>query len=217
MSDEYPRDELEALNWVRGELLAEYLHERDFSNIHEYLSKPTDDLDRSMLLTAFFWDAMKLADWELAEHCLAEGHTLVDSQPELPDKSPLNEAISHLGDRPDVVNWLIDHGAPIERRKWNGNSNESPLMCAARIGLIRIVQLLLDRGANIEERTGVNGNMNALMLAAKYGHLETAKLLLENGALRRDDDLQRREAAKVAQANGHIDVAKFIQSFNPCR
>jgi ankyrin repeat protein len=51
---------------------------------------------------------------------------------------------------------------------------------AASAGHLKIVQLLLDNGVNIELQDVCENS--ALLLAAYEGHLEIIKLLLENGA-----------------------------------
>ena len=54
------------------------------------------------------------------------------------------------------------------------------LMCAAIDGHERVVELLLQRGAEIDQQD--SDGVTALMIAALYGHERVIDMLLENGA-----------------------------------
>lgn len=107
--------------------------------------------------------------------------------------------------RPDVTRLLLDHGADVHARSqarrlvYNMGGNRSagsasadtplaevplgastPLLFAARSGDIESARLLLDRGANVEDRQA-DGN-TALIVAVHSGHASLAALLLERGA-----------------------------------
>eukprot|EP00039_Didymoeca_costata_P014863 m.245744 g.245744 ORF g.245744 m.245744 type:complete len:854 (-) comp16109_c3_seq10:48-2609(-) len=56
----------------------------------------------------------------------------------------------------------------------------TPLITAAMMGHVRVVQLLLEEGAD-PEKTGMNG-ANALHIAASMGHTEVMEMLIEHGA-----------------------------------
>ena len=76
------------------------------------------------------------------------------------------------------------------------------LIWAASHGHIEVVELLLDRGANIH----VN-NDDALIWAARNGHIEVVKLLLDSGA-----DIQAKydKALIYASNNDNIEVVKLL-------
>jgi len=57
---------------------------------------------------------------------------------------------------------------------------ETALMFAAEKGHTEIVQLLLQKGADVNAKT--NSDRTALMLAAAKAHTEIVQLLLKNGA-----------------------------------
>ncbi|TGL74046.1 ankyrin repeat domain-containing protein [Leptospira jelokensis] len=74
---------------------------------------------------------------------------------------------------------------------WNqsGALGFKPIHYAAEYGDIELVKKLIQKGANVNEKTGTffsgstkDGNLTPLHLAIEYGHLEVAKLLIENGA-----------------------------------
>jgi hypothetical protein len=76
--------------------------------------------------------------------------------------------------------------------------NDWALHTASRNGHTEVVRLLLDRGADIHAN-----NDWALRWASRYGHTETVKLLLDRGA---ENDLALRSASK----NDHTDTKIII-------
>lgn len=73
-----------------------------------------------------------------------------------------------------AVETLLAKGAAINRPHW------SPLHYAAASGSNEIVQLLLNRGANIN--AVAPNNTTPVMIAAGEGYFQTVKLLLDRGA-----------------------------------
>lgn len=57
---------------------------------------------------------------------------------------------------------------------------EQELISAAAEGNTKLVETLLEKGANIEARA--NDDWTALTIAAREGHIETVELLLKKGA-----------------------------------
>lgn len=87
-----------------------------------------------------------------------------------------------------VVGFLLDkHASPDLHGDWR-DQTETPIIVAASDGLTEMVNLLLDRGANIEARdkNGYTALMRAVtqydLASRSNGHYETAKLLLDRGA-----------------------------------
>jgi len=77
----------------------------------------------------------------------------------------------------DIVQALIDKGAPIDEKD---NSGNRALMVLPATDQPAVIQTLLDNGADVN--AGNHLGLNSLMVAAYMGHEQIAALLLENGA-----------------------------------
>ncbi|MEX2366273.1 MAG: ankyrin repeat domain-containing protein, partial [Pseudohongiellaceae bacterium] len=77
-------------------------------------------------------------------------------------------------------------------------NGETPLMMAARTGDTQTIQLLLDRGADINATENLRGT-TALMWAAAYKNPDAVRLLLANGA-----DLTRNSSATEPGRNPYL-------------
>lgn len=101
------------------------------------------------------------------------------------------------------VRKLLDTGAQLEKPSY------TPLHYAATGPESAAVQVLLDRGAQIDARA-TNGN-TPLMMAARYGSEASVTLLLERGAdihLRNDRD---QTAVDFARTAGRDLLAKLLE------
>ena len=99
-----------------------------------------------------------------------------------------------------AVRSLIERGAQINRPGW------SPLHYAASGPEPKVLQLLLERGADIDARAP-NGN-TPLMMAARYGAVDGAQVLLSRGAdprLRNAAGMTAADLARVAERDRLAD------------
>ncbi|HET7505709.1 MAG TPA: ankyrin repeat domain-containing protein [Kofleriaceae bacterium] len=94
-----------------------------------------------------------------------------------PDLAPLRSIRRQPGGRARPARPR--RGADLEKRAENKFGN-TPLLVSLLTGDHAIVQLLLDRGANLAAR--YEGGTTALHLAAELGHADLVKLLLDRGA-----------------------------------
>jgi ankyrin repeat protein len=70
------------------------------------------------------------------------------------------------------------------------------------------VQLLLDKGANIEAKH--NNGSTALLVAALRGYKAIVQLLLDNGANIQAKDIDGKTALLLATLKGHEDVVRLL-------
>jgi ankyrin repeat protein len=87
------------------------------------------------------------------------------------------------------------------------------LMQASGLGYNGIVTLLLDRNADLEIGTDLNG-ATALMLAAIEGHLTTVKLLLDRGADINKRNSNDADALDFAMNGGDMETIFFFGGKN---
>ena len=92
---------------------------------------------------------------------------------------------------------------------YNGDREpRSPLVAAARLGNLEIIQLLIASGAAIEFHA--KGDESPLMAASAYGHLLAVQLLIENGA-EINRKLQNEGTALIfAARQGHIETVRWL-------
>lgn len=143
--------------------------------------------------------ALRDGSRQVGEMLLAHPAIQVD-QTNTSGETPLMMAAlkGHIG----MARQLIARGAAVNRKGW------SPLHYAASGPDAAVVQLLVDRGAEIDARSP-NGS-TPLMLAAQYGPEESVKLLLARSAdvsLRNDLGLM---AADFARRGGREQLAKQL-------
>jgi ankyrin repeat protein len=98
------------------------------------------------------------------------------------DQTPLHRA-SYLGNI-EIVRLLLDHGADLEAA--TDNMGEKPLhkvsygKYRSQEDGVRVAQLLLDRGADVNTRH--NDHQTPLHFASYLGNIEIVRLLLDHGA-----------------------------------
>ncbi|QDT54040.1 Serine/threonine-protein kinase pkn1 [Caulifigura coniformis] len=90
------------------------------------------------------FDAIDANDFNLASRIVAADPTAVESPDVIPP--PLHNCI--YDDRPEMLVWLLDHGANIERR--DQDYGATPLSTAIVMRKKRMISLLVARGANTE-------------------------------------------------------------------
>ena len=96
-------------------------------------------------------------------------------------------------------------GPLVEMANFN---DTTPLMRAAQEGHVRVVKLLLDRGAAVNRRNRVQ--MTALMLASQRGHAAVCQVLIERGAELNSMTEQNSTSLLLACKRGHVDVVKTL-------
>ena len=82
-------------------------------------------------------------------------------------------------------------------------------MRAAGDGLVDFVQVLVDRGADVNAKR--NDGFSPLALAAFFGHSQVVQLLLERGADVEATTRQGTSAAMWADARGFLEVGDLLR------
>jgi ankyrin repeat protein len=160
-----------------------------------------------MIYDCIFWSLISNKEWDLAQECLQNGYALEPAEDYR--YGPLYTAMTHFGDSPQIIDWLLDHGANIERRIIN---NWTPLHMAVNNSHLSVAKRLIDRGANINARTVIDDNFTPLMIAAYNGNLAIVNLLLSAGADTSPHDVTGRTAATIAEKRGHRDVFSTLSN-----
>ena len=128
--------------------------------------------------------------------------------PELPETAPVYYA-AFCGFLDIVGKLLSEH--PEHISSWGGFFG-TPLHAASRRNHLKIVQLLLKNGAevNAPNRSG----WTPLHFASQRGHLEVGRLLFEHGAdvNAKKDDLST--PLHLASANGHFELVQTLLRHN---
>jgi ankyrin repeat protein len=115
----------------------------------------------------------------------------------------------------DIVRVLLDNGADIEKKgAFTSWGEMTPLgFAASKSDNVQIVQLLLDRGANlIVDQSGMSG-MSALIHAADHGFVDIVNSLV-NSLLARGIDVNHHgqgDAALIKAADGgHTEIVRIL-------
>jgi ankyrin repeat protein len=139
---------------------------------------------------------------DLAEHLIAEHPEHVNARGGS-EVTPLHVAVSGYS---DILSLLIEHGADMNGR---GNADYTPLHRASWNGRLEAGQLLLNRGADIDDQDDYF-KRTALICAAICGHAEFARMLLERGAMIDPRDVLGRTPLHCAAANRRTEVVRLL-------
>lgn len=120
-----------------------------------------------------------------------------------------------LQQRMAVLRALLDRGAPLEDRLQSMQTwQPTALLLAIGSQLPAAALLLIDRGADVNARTGFTGNeqpdMSALMWATHAGQIEVVSALLDKGAQIDAQNGSGYSALMIAAASGRIDVLELL-------
>jgi ankyrin repeat protein len=114
--------------------------------------------------------------------------------------------VERWGGNIDIVQILLDAGADIDIKDWQG---KTALMWAAREeGHNEIVHILLRAGADANAKDQ-NGR-TALMLASGNGNIQTVRLLLDAEADINTRDINNRSAIMYAKDGGHSELFEIL-------
>lgn len=125
-----------------------------------------------------------------------------------PPKCPgrfYDDVLAECVDNTEMLRYLLAHGA--DPRHTGDLAKETALHIAAAEGNVEALKLLMDHGADLEQRD-FNG-WNALIYACRKDQKAAVEFLLANGADPSAKDKGGRTAATLAREAHHDDIASI--------
>ncbi|ETW04248.1 hypothetical protein H310_04577 [Aphanomyces invadans] len=113
----------------------------------------------------------------------------------------------------EVVKHILEETAAVHKVRWSG---VTALHRACEGGNLDTIELLLDRGADINARS-TWGWYSPLHVACRYGQEATVKYLLSRGADWTIKDKRKLTPFKYAIRAGHASMAHRIDEWNVAR
>jgi len=115
-----------------------------------------------------------------------------------------------MSDFTDIVKLLLDNnadpnlllGADI------GSDNDNSLTTACRFGNIKIIEMLLNSGVDVNHANKYGST--ALSIASRNNHIETVKLLLLNGVNLNITNFYGSNPLMIAIENNNIEIAEIL-------
>lgn len=196
--------------WWVTELLGDYRARKDPGTIRDLVASLDSQDDRDMLLQSVFGAALSLHQWDLADLCIDLGVSVDASPEDAADSGPLHAIMENLGDRPEVLRWLISRGAKVDQSAFDG---WTALMQAVARGWKESACTLLEEGANINVQMCIDNYDTPLTLAASQGNEAMIQFLLEAGADPTQINRWGDDAARVAEKRGHDECARLIREW----
>ena len=122
--------------------------------------------------------------------------------------SQLHEAASL--DDADSIKSGIRQGLDLNERdsEWGGRT---PLHVACSLGHADCVEVLLDKGANVDIKREVDG-WTPLHCSCERGEIECVKLLLDSGASSEIQDKYGDTPQRIAEIYGHLHIVSVLKS-----
>jgi ankyrin repeat protein len=123
--------------------------------------------------------------------------------------TPLHKAVLRNDEK--IVKLVIDGGADVNAKKSN---DWTPLLLAAKLGNLEVVNALLGKGANVDDKTSSKYQFTPLHLAARNGHNEVIEALLDKNANINARTEFEFTPLHLAADNGHLDAVQALLKDN---
>ncbi|KAL2788714.1 ankyrin repeat-containing domain protein [Aspergillus keveii] len=141
----------------------------------------------------------------------------------------LLQAVAYTENHHTMVKLLVQHGAGINGLP-SPHHGRTALQEAASSSFIQLTQYLLDHGAQVNmsaahiggvtalQGAAIHGNIrigrDAISGAAENGRLDTLHLLLNYHPDTEEFEIRKKQAAKLALANGHLAIGRFLLAYH---
>lgn len=112
---------------------------------------------------------------------------------------------------PELVTFLLEREAPLEARSLRGMT---PLLAAASVGDVAILEILRGRGATFESVD--TSSLNAVHYAALQGHNETVRYLVASGMDVNSHTWDFRTALHFASSHGRLSTVRLLLELGAC-
>lgn len=106
--------------------------------------------------------------------------------------------------------WFLrtNNGADLNARNDNG---ATPLIIACVYGHLKVVQVLMENGTDINKSLPKDDGYTPLFIACMNGRLDVARLLVEKGADMNKATKMGDTPLKIAQEMEHVEVVAFLK------
>jgi len=123
------------------------------------------------------------------------------------EKKKFNGYIEH--DNVDEVSRWLDSGVSLDQGECSYISGYQPLHVASYYNSLKVAELLLSRGANMNAKVKSNGD-TSLMVACRGGHSDVARVLIEGGSNINAKNNNGDTPLMLACWKGHIEIATIL-------
>jgi len=156
--------------------------------------------------TPLHWATM-LRNKEMAV-LLVSNHADINDKSNIQHLTPLQSALTFQhNNNPEVLDFLLDHGAEVE---CSGDEGISNLLIASAAGYERLIYILLEGGVDLNARNRFG--LTALHIAAWTGHKQIVELLIENGAEIDAESLDGRRPITMARESNNQEIIDLLLS-----
>ena len=191
--------------WSLMEHSENILSRRDIVELKRRSSSLSDaELDE--ILYTFFCAGLEVKDWLFAVACANLGIKF----PRLNslDHRPIEFSLMCLGECPQAIQWLVDHGEDIDGKDFI--SGFAPIHTAVRLQQPENVAKIISLGADLNSAYDSDG-ITALMIAAALGNETIVTMLINGGAEIGSVDILGDDAIAHARDAGHGAVESMLK------